>query len=258
MRTRTSGSSARSLRRRSRPAIRCHTVNAFVPVRYEVEQHASTKFPLDGAHAASACRGCHPIDDRLAARVTAAVHKFLRERKRPERFSLAVLHPKKSPQACAECHEDVHRGQFLTAAGANDCAACHKTSSFSDLRFDHDEQSRFPLTGKHAKTACAGCHKTERAGQASFVRYKPLELGCGSCHTDIHQGQFLAAALAPRAQVPAGGVLLVAQAASNRAAAAGDARSVTATSATRQKTSSTPSSITTTAASRPTRSTENT
>ena len=46
-------------------------------------------------------------------RVTAAVHKFLRERKRPERFSLAVLHPKKSPQACAECHEDVHRGQFL-------------------------------------------------------------------------------------------------------------------------------------------------
>ena len=51
------------------------------------------------------------------------------------------------------CHEDVHRGQFLTAAGANDCAACHKTSSFSDLRFDHDEQSRFPLTGKHAKTA---------------------------------------------------------------------------------------------------------
>jgi len=189
----------------------CHSVNAFVPVRYEVEQHATTKFPLEGAHAASACRGCHPIEDRMAARITAAVHKFLQVRRRPERFSLAVLRPKKSPQACAECHEDVHRGQFLTEAGVNDCAACHKTSSFSDLKFDHDEQSRFPLTGKHAKTVCAGCHKTERTEQTAFVRYKPLSLACGSCHTDIHQGQFLAAGPGARAQGQPDGAILVAQ-----------------------------------------------
>src|SRR4029079_10686662 len=89
------------------------------------------------------------------------------------------------------------------------CAACHKTSSFSELTFDHDEQSRFPLTGKHAKTACAGCHTTERGGTATLVRYKPLAIACGSCHTDIHQGQFLAASSGARAQgQPAGAVLV--------------------------------------------------
>jgi hypothetical protein len=174
----------------------CHTVNAFTPVRYELEQHAHTEFPLEGAHAAAACRGCHPIDDRLAARITAAVHKQLAQRKRPERFSFAVLHPKKSPNACALCHDDVHRGQFVDEDGVNDCAACHKTTSFTDLTFDHDKQSRFSLTGKHAETACAGCHKPEtpRGGGAAFVRYKPLGLACGGCHVDVHQGQFLAAA----------------------------------------------------------------
>ncbi|MES1209174.1 MAG: cytochrome c3 family protein [Pseudomonadota bacterium] len=176
----------------------CHTVNAFVPVRYELEQHAKTPFPLEGAHAASPCRGCHPIDEGLAARITASVHRLLAQRKRPELFSFAVLHPKKSPDDCAGCHADVHRGQFASAGGANHCAACHKTTSFSDLVFDHDKQSRFPLTGKHAATPCAGCHKTEtpRGGGAAFVRYKPLGTSCGGCHTDVHQGQFLTAALA--------------------------------------------------------------
>ena len=52
----------------------------------------------------------------------------------------------------------------------------------------------------------------------SFVRYKPLELGCGSCHADIHQGQFLAARSRPACRCRRR-VLLVAQAAGSRAAA---------------------------------------
>jgi len=182
----------------------CHTVNAFVPVRYELEQHKETKFPLEGAHGATACRSCHPTDDRLAAKIPTAVHKLLHDRKRPEVFSMAVLHPKKSPQACAGCHEDVHRGQFAEenrdAAKGDSCAGCHETTSFSDLTFDHDKDSRFPLTGKHAKTPCAACHPVERAGpgQPAFVRYKPLSTRCGDCHADVHQGQFITAAYRPR------------------------------------------------------------
>ena len=66
------------------------------------------------------------------------------------------------------------------------------TTAFSDLTFDHDRDSRFPLTGKHAETPCAGCHRPQRVGNgAPFIRYKPLDLTCGSCHTDYHQGQFL-------------------------------------------------------------------
>jgi hypothetical protein len=181
----------------------CHTVNAFAPVRYELEQHQTTRFPLEGAHGMVACRGCHPIDDALAARIPAGVRQTLRARRRPERFSFAVLRPKKSPQACLGCHEDVHRGQFAEAGNkiGDNCAECHQTKSFADLTFDHDKDSRFPLTGKHARTACAACHKPQRIGAgpgtaaapATAIRYKPLDLGCGSCHADYHQGQFVLA-----------------------------------------------------------------
>jgi hypothetical protein len=190
----------------------CHTVGGFTPARYELEKHAKTQFPLAGAHVAAACRGCHPVDDRLAALVPDGIRKRLAQHRRPERFSFVVLHPNKSPQACADCHKDVHQGQFLqdkndkndNAKNVNDCAACHKTTSFADLSFDH-EQSRFPLVGKHKEAACAGCHKTEKPAKGSaFVRYKPLGTSCGDCHTDIHQGQFLAAESRPGDELAGG------------------------------------------------------
>ena len=210
----------------------CHTVNAFTPARYEREQHQATRFPLDGAHGAVACRGCHPIDEGLTARVPLAVRQRLKAHLRVGRFSLAVLHPKKSPQACNGCHEDVHRGQFAGDGGAvrapgksvgkspgsgsgnaaiDNCVQCHRTTSFADLTFDHDKDSRFPLTGKHAEARCGSCHRPTRAAARtpagatassstagavapSFVRYRPLDLACASCHADYHQGQFLASA----------------------------------------------------------------
>ncbi len=184
----------------------CHSVNAFVPARYELEQHQSTKFALDGGHMTTPCRGCHPIDEGLAARIPAAVHQRLQARHRPERFSFAVLRPKKSPLVCGGCHEDVHRGQFAGTSAARErggdvCTACHKSTSFAELTFDHDKDSRFPLQGKHAETACGSCHLPQRLDNGtSFVRYRPLQLGCGSCHTDYHQGQFLVAASTPRAK----------------------------------------------------------
>jgi hypothetical protein len=173
-------------------------VNAFLPARYELEQHQTTRFPLDGAHTAVACRGCHPSDEGLAGRLPVAVSRRLKAHHRPERISLTVLHPKKAPQACNGCHDDVHRGQFGTkaAGGVDNCVQCHKTTSFADLSFDHDKDSRFPLTGKHAQTRCAGCHRPTRVGnQPPFVRYRPLERACTGCHADYHQGQFLASSI---------------------------------------------------------------
>jgi hypothetical protein len=172
---------------------RCHTVTTFVPARYELEQHADTAFPLSGAHAAAACRGCHPIEPSLAARISAAVLRTLHARKRPERFSLASLHPKKAAQSCLGCHEDVHRGQLARGGEKDSCRSCHETTSFTALTFDHARDSRFPLTGKHAEAPCAGCHKPERVGPdgTRMIRYKPLDTACASCHADYHQGQFL-------------------------------------------------------------------
>jgi ferredoxin len=179
----------------------CHDVNSFTPPHFETEQHAKTKFPLTGAHQAAACVGCHPIDEALAALVPASVHAKLRRERRPEVVSLAVLHPEKAPGLCSACHADVHQGQFAQEMQKEDCAVCHKVTSFTDLRFDHDSQSRFPLTGVHKKAACGSCHVTAkiRPDGPPTVRYKPLALTCGGCHPDQHQGQFAWEASANRA-----------------------------------------------------------
>ncbi len=171
----------------------CHDTNGFSPTHFEVERHAETRFPLDGAHQASPCRSCHPIDRRLEARVPPAVKAKLRQESRPLLISLAVLKPRRLPDECAACHEDVHRGQFTSAAKPQECASCHKTTSFSDLHFDHSVDSRFALTGAHAKAPCVSCHKTEsiREGEPPAVRYKPLPTRCDGCHADEHQGQLV-------------------------------------------------------------------
>jgi hypothetical protein len=178
------------LRARGSDCGACHTVNGFLPPRYEAEQHASTPFPLAGAHQAASCRGCHPVERALAARVSPAVHRLLRLERRPERFSLVVMQPRRTPQGCAGCHADVHRGQFPAPQGHDACARCHQTTSFTALTFDHDRDSRFPLTGKHASTPCAGCHPVERRGGQAVVRYKGVETACAGCHADQHLGQF--------------------------------------------------------------------
>ena len=170
----------------------CHTVDSFLPPRFELEQHAQTPFPLDGAHSATACRSCHPLDGKLEARVSEAMRKKVRREERPLTVSLAVLRPRHTLEACSGCHVDIHEGQFTRELERHDCGACHKTSSFTDLRFDHGSDSRFPLTGAHRKAACGSCHPTEsiRPDSPPAVRYQPLPVVCEGCHTDQHQGQF--------------------------------------------------------------------
>ncbi|MBI4817396.1 MAG: cytochrome C [Deltaproteobacteria bacterium] len=64
-----------------------------------------------------------------------------------------------------------------TTATASRCEACHVSTSWSEVTFDHD-RTRFPLTGEHSGPRCAACH---RQGVDS-----PLSLACASCHLDVH------------------------------------------------------------------------
>jgi hypothetical protein len=196
------GQLAPDARQRPPDCATCHTVDGFAPARFEVEQHAATKFVLEGAHSVSACRGCHPLDDGLAARVPAALRRRLRVEKRPLEVSLAVLRPPDRPEACSGCHADPHAGQFAAEVERNDCGGCHHTDSFHVATFDHKRHSRFPLEGVHATLACGSCHRPERLqpGGPPVVRYKPLALTCAGCHADEHQGQF------DRLEARAGGV----------------------------------------------------
>ncbi|HET6410587.1 MAG TPA: cytochrome c3 family protein [Anaeromyxobacter sp.] len=167
---------------------RCHTLEAYLPARFEVEDHTQTGFPLEGAHRAVACVLCHPKDPRLATHVPATVRADLERRKRPLRLSLARFEPS-SPADCRACHRDPHAGQFDRRVRTEGCQACHSLASFRTLQFDHARDASFPLTGRHAQAACASCHRPDASG---VVRYSPLAFSCSACHSDPHAGQFSA------------------------------------------------------------------
>ncbi len=177
--------------------------------------------------------------------ITAAVHKMLQARKRPERFSLAVLHPKKSPQACAR----VPRGRPPRSVRRRRRQERLRRLSPDDvvLRSDVRPRQGQPLSA-HRQAREDGLRRLPqdrdapaRARRRSSATSRSRS-ACGSCHADVHQGQFL------RGRGARAG----------RAGAATSARRVTATSATRRSTSRRRSSITTIAASRRSRSTGST
>ncbi|BDG09952.1 hypothetical protein [Anaeromyxobacter paludicola] len=164
---------------------RCHTVQGWQPARFDLEDHTTSRYALQGAHRTVACSLCHVHDPRLADRVPAEARARLAREKRPARVSPALFSLGPS-QRCEQCHADPHAGQFPERMARESCAACHEQQSFLPARFDHQKDSRFPLTGKHGKAACASCHAP---GAAGAVRYKPLETACAACHRDPHAGQ---------------------------------------------------------------------
>jgi Zn finger protein HypA/HybF involved in hydrogenase expression len=130
----------------------CHQAAAW---RQDVTfDHAKTKFPLLGQHAAVACEACH---------ATPAFQDAKTE--------------------CAACHKDagVHQGRFT-----GQCETCHTASSWKQITFDHGRDTKFKLTGIHAKAGCNACHKQTNVPSATL----PTE--CYSCHKaqDVHRGAF--------------------------------------------------------------------
>jgi hypothetical protein len=140
----------------------CHNNDTW---RTQKVDHARTAFPLRGAHATAACAACH-VKPAVQVRLTAT--------------------------RCADCHVDVHRGQFK-----GDCGSCHTDTRFGKAPFDHSAGTRFALTGKHVGVACAKCHKDaalpgrERAvgtGATKAVLFRGASSACSSCHEDVHRG----------------------------------------------------------------------
>jgi hypothetical protein len=148
--------------------------------------HALTGYVLTGHHAALGCNACH-----LPALIRAVDVRQAKDLKlRTTYLGLSTR--------CADCHGDVHRGQFAAEIQSRDCAPCHSTDRWDEVIMDHAE-TRFPLTGKHAAVACQKCHFSENdaaerviaGSENSFVRFKPLAHGaCADCHTDVHKGRF--------------------------------------------------------------------
>ncbi len=142
----------------------CHSTATWKSTKFD---HARFGYPLKGLHESVRCASCHV---KPATRVVLAFDR------------------------CASCHQDPHRGTFK-----QDCASCHNESGFARAKaFDHNRDTKFPLTGKHAAlpVTCASCHKNVAAtlkskapAKVKVVDFRGLSSTCVSCHADIHHGE---------------------------------------------------------------------
>ena len=138
----------------------CHTTKSWKEL--SGFDHSKTKFPLLGAHRATACIDCH----------------------KPPNLETKLLNVdfKTAPMECEDCHEDIHGKQFAK----NDvtrCVECHNSMKWKPSLFDHEKRTVFPLRGAHQDVRCGDCHKTTKVvGGKTVLFYKPTPKDCAACH----------------------------------------------------------------------------
>jgi len=138
----------------------CHLSDSST-FRIQTYQHRNqTAFFLGKDHQQAACQKCHTSEN-----------------------GAEVVVYQSAPTTCAECHSDVHRGQFLKN-GTTECERCHGTTEkWTAKSFVHDRDARFSLAGAHAKVACAACHlPVQQPDGKPVVQYQPLTTRCEDCH----------------------------------------------------------------------------
>jgi hypothetical protein len=146
----------------------CHSVQGFLPSTFGLNEHAATRYPLQGKHATVRCAQCHVPKGNLT------IYKI--------RFQL-----------CTDCHGDEHEGQFSKVPHLNRCEDCHSLQRFRPSRFSlsRHKESPFDLSGSHVAVPCSDCHRTS----ANFkpkptAQYHWSSVNCTNCHADLHQGRF--------------------------------------------------------------------
>ncbi len=153
----------------------CHGTDGWKPATFGVEAHRTTKFALEGRHAAVACAKCHPPAG------PATLYRV--------RFA-----------ACTDCHRDQHGVQLAGSPVQNRCESCHTVKGFRPATFSETRhlETRMPLSGAHLAVPCQDCH-SKRAATDGAGRFRFPDTTCGGCHADPHQGQFQSRMSAVRA-----------------------------------------------------------
>jgi hypothetical protein len=136
---------------------RCHSTKEWKMSSFD---HSNTRFRLVGRHLFVSCAGCHK--ETVVNGVKSVQYLGL-------------------PVDCQSCHRDIHANQFAKG-GITDCTPCHTPNGWHSLLFNHESQSAFQLTGAHKNVPCRSCHKEERIGDQTIVRFKPISSKCESCH----------------------------------------------------------------------------
>ncbi len=149
----------------TKPCESCHTTATWRKSSFvSTFDHSKTSFPLLGRHTQVGCVTCHKTVN----------------------FNQHFAHGQ-----CADCHQDVHGGQFKQRPDGGKCEGCHTVKDWKPSTFsaaDH-AKTKYPLTGPHANVQCASCHTP----QGRATQYKIKFAQCTDCHKDPHNGQFAGA-----------------------------------------------------------------
>lgn len=199
----------------------CHSSQSWATIGFDHDR--DSKFPLLAKHISTPCAACHKKDPKLEKLATTCischekddVHKtrlgkecqqchnesgwklgVLFDHDKDSKFPLFGKH---ASIKCNECHKakswhevartcngchakkDVHEGRLGPR-----CEACHGAKDWKTWHYDHAVRARYPLTGKHATTACKACHVQTHVDKVVAPR------DCNACHAkdDKHHGAF--------------------------------------------------------------------
>lgn len=138
---------------------KCHTEQSFNVIKdINVFNHDLTNFKLEGMHQQLDCKTCHK-----------------------SKYTDPVKHAR-----CTDCHDDYHKGEFVSQGVNIDCAVCHNVNGFNQFTFtiEQHNEGAFALEGAHLATPCFACHL-----KPPDERWKFREIGinCADCHEDIHR-----------------------------------------------------------------------
>ncbi len=160
----------------------CHDTSGFTPSRFDLGDHAATRFPLEAAHRGVPCASCHrPVATAgLIARGVAIATADA-----PEAAQVFAI----DTTGCVDCHRDPHAGTADAFLGDAGCESCHDGNDWRTVSFDHGSTG-FGLEGAHRTVACVECHAVTGQGTDEVM----LSLGnaptaCRDCHQDPHLGQ---------------------------------------------------------------------
>jgi hypothetical protein len=166
----------------------CHTTDGWRPrggAAFERGfDHARTRFPLVGKHAAAACAACHRPERARSRDLALTFVAGTRGR----------AYPVPVTEACGSCHVDYHAGAFRERPGGAECRHCHGEDGWSPTSYDiarHNRDARYALTGAHLAAPCTACHRNPALGQTA-LQFRIPDQACHACHQalDPHGGQF--------------------------------------------------------------------
>jgi len=109
--------------------VQCHSISSLQ--WHGSFDHATSQFPLTGAHQSIPCSQCH-VGNRFRG----------------------------TPTQCVSCHQKDYTNTANpkhVPGFSTDCVGCHRTVAWRPATFDHS-RANFKLTGAHVATPCLSCH----------------------------------------------------------------------------------------------------